>query len=156
MVAITRYYHAEDQYLETFTELQHLFSKALYLQWPAATRTHPLLIVRLPAFKSKLVFWEYQDSQFLTLLSYGGTHCCVAACRAEEYGVLYFVVFCTLYFNAVVLSLYDYLLLEKDRFLTPLAVSHKPSFLSTFLARMQSLVHQDIKLTFLQGDNIAY
>ena len=23
MVAVTRYYHAEDQYLETFTELQH-------------------------------------------------------------------------------------------------------------------------------------
>ena len=147
-MAVARY-HAEDQYLETFTELQHYLihflspKEWLIKQWPTATRTHSILIVRLPAFKSKLIFWEYQDSQFLTLPSLGGSHHCVAACRAEWYGVLYLVVSCTYLLKQFITLLAHRV--TNDGLCTPLAVSHKPSYQGVISARKQSLVHRDIK-----------
>ena len=46
MVAVTRYYHAEDQYLETFTELQHYLINSLVcirtLQIMTYGYSHPL------------------------------------------------------------------------------------------------------------------
>ena len=120
-----------------------------------ATRTHFVLIFRLPAFKSKSVFEKYQDSQFLKLLSYGGAHRCVATYRTELRDVLYSVMFCTLYLNSTDFRK-AYLLLDKERFPTPLAVSHKPSSLGTFSAKKQSLVHRDIKSAFHSAIKIAY
>ena len=159
-MAVARY-HAEDQYLETFTELQHylIISKILPLRitfkhWHTATRTHSILIVRLPAFKSKLIFWEYQDSQFLTLPSLGGSHHCVAACRAEWYGVLYLVVSCTYLLKRLSYAARPP---RHQRWTLYSACSIPQAFLSRSNLGKEAIPRAPrYKIFFLRGDKIAY
>lgn len=152
MVAVTRYYRAEDQYLETFTELQHYLNISLvylyqnFLQIMTYGYSHPLSSYSsVTRFQVKAHILRVRGQSVSHAANLTGD-VLPQLPLVEPKSMVYYIQLCL---ALISLSNRHSLLAHRvtnDGPCTPLAVSHKPSYQGAISARKQSLVHRDIKL----------